>query len=314
MDDPIEIYTSTGKKLLRHPEVIDKFKTHGIATPISISIAPTSRCNLKCVFCSNVNRNYNEYLEFDDVYCLINNLIPKGLKTVEITGGGEPTLYPWINDVIEYIAKCGLKQGLITNGILLKERITQENLDRLSWVRISMNCLDYMSSIDIPDIKGTLGFSYVINEKTESLRLQGLYNHVKKYNPKYVRIVPNCQSTAEEQEGNNREYGDMVERWGHPYFYQAKHFSSPERCWWGFFKPFVLHDGWTYPCSSVVLNDDADRKFHEKYRWVKIDKLHMAYESHAIPFNPKSCNSCVFANQNNIIDSLANPNEMEDFI
>ena len=307
-------YTSTGMKLLRHPDVIKKFKETGIATPVSLQIAPTSRCNLKCVFCSNVNRDQNEDLNINLLYDLITELLPKGLKTIEWSGGGDPTLYPYINDVIEWVAGWGcIKQGFITNGVALRSHVTQENLDRLTWIRISMNCLDYMSGINIPEIKGTLGFSYVINEKTNNLTLQGLYNHVKKYNPKYVRIVPNCQSTAEEQERNNEEYGRMIERWGPPYFYQAKHFSKPERCWWGYFKPFVLHDGWTYPCSSVVLNDDSDRKFHEKYRWCEADKLHLAYENHAVPLIT-DCSHCVFRPQNDSVEEIICKDEMGDFV
>ena len=306
-------YTSTGLKLLRHPDVIKKFKETGIATPISLQIAPTSRCNLKCVFCSNVNRDQNEDLNISHIFSLVSALLRKGLKTIEWSGGGDPTLYPWINDVIEWVAGWGcIKQGLITNGVAL-DHITQENLDRLTWLRISMNCLDYMSGINIPEIKGTLGFSYVINEKTNNLFLQSLYNHVKKYNPEYVRIVPNCQSTAEEQERNNEEYGRMIERWGSPYFYQAKHFSKPERCWWGYFKPFILHDSWVYRCSSVVLNDDAERQFHEKYRWVRMEDLPALYEAPAVPAKTE-CSHCVFRPQNDLIDMLNVENEMEDFI
>ena len=311
--NPIETYTSTGKKLLYHHEVIGKFKTSGIATPVSISIAPTSKCNLKCSFCSNVNRGKHEDIADGVTAKLMKDLTVKGLKTVEWTGGGDPTLYPWINDMIGLADMLGLQQGLITNGVAIAENISQRNLDKLSWLRISMNCLDYIDSIEIPDIKGVLGFSYVMNEKTDHRVLDRLKRYTKVYEPAYVRIVPDCQTSYDDQEENNRIISSRVAKWGPPFFYQAKYFSRPDRCWWGFFKPFVLHDNWAYRCSSVVLNDDAERQFHKKYRWVKIEDLPELYTRPAEPAKTL-CSHCVFRPQNDLVDMLHVENEMGDFI
>lgn len=313
--DTLNVYTSTGIKLLHHVEAIDRWKMFHIATPISLQVAPTSRCNLRCVFCSNVNRTVHEDLDFEILFSVIKRLKMHGLKTVEWTGGGDPTLYKDINRAIEEAHKLGLQQGFITNGLLLKSKITQENIDRLHWVRVSMNCLDYENSVDLPQYRGTLGFSYVMNDKTESEVLGRLHQHVKLYRPKYVRIVPNCQVSAEMQEEQNRFYSEQVPKWGSPYFYQAKNFSAPERCWWCYFKPFVLHDGWVYPCSSVVLNDEANRSFHSSYRWVKLEDLPKMYEMNNVPpYDPKRCSHCVFRPQNDMVDNLATPDGMENFI
>lgn len=307
-------YTSTGIKLMRHPWVVSKFMTTGVATPISLQISATSRCNLKCVFCSNVNRSQHEDLSIDQIIQLISDLEPKGLKTVELTGGGDPTLYPKINELIHWIStRWHISQGLITNGVALSANIIQENLDNLSWLRISMNCLDYVDSIEIPDIKGTLGFSYVMNEKTDERVIDRLKRYTKVYHPRYVRIVPNCQASHKEQEENNKRFSKEIGEWGPPFFYQAKNFKSPQQCWWGYFKPYISHDGWAYRCSSVVLNDDADRKFNEKYRWVKIEDLAGLYDKPAESANTE-CSNCVFMQQNELIDMLNAETEMGDFI
>src|SRR3990167_9053877 len=92
------------------------------------------------------------------------------LRTVEITGGGNPILYPQINELITYLVNEGLEVGLITNNPL--DRITQKNLDKLTWLRISLAYLDKENffkpnnakPINIPTIKGDLGFSYVWNQ------------------------------------------------------------------------------------------------------------------------------------------------------
>ena len=309
------IYTSTGIKLLHHPLVLQKLITRNIATPISLQIAPTSRCNLNCVFCSNRNREKHEDLDVNDLYFVIHSLIGERLKSVEWTGGGDPTMYNNINECIRFCKRANLDQGFITNGILLNETIDKKSLDFLKWIRISMNCLDYVDSISIPQLAETiLGFSYVMNENTTDSVLQNLEDHVKRYKPKYVRIVPNCQATDLEQVLNNEKYSFLIKSWGEPYFYQGKEFKQPKHCYWGYFKPFILHDGWVYPCSSVVLNLGAEERFHEKYRWCRMTALPDKYQSEIKSFPTGNCNHCVFTKQNNIINGVIEKIRMENFI
>lgn len=312
MSDKESQYTSTGIKLLHHPEVIRLVKKR-IAAPISLQISPTSICNLRCTFCSNMNRDKNIELNPVDLKLLLTRMKSIGLKTVEWTGGGDPTLYPYINDLIEFVHKIGLKQGFITNGLAI-DKVNRDNLDRLYWLRISMNCLDYVESIEIPKIKGTLGFSYVMNTETTPKIIERLKAYSSSAEPKYVRIVPNCQATDDEQKRNNILLSEMVADWGEPFFYQAKNFDKPKNCWWGYYKPYLAQDGWVFPCSSVILNNDADYKFHENYRWCRMENLLKMYSEYMIPFNPERCNHCVFRNQNEMVESLLNPDGMEDFV
>jgi MoaA/NifB/PqqE/SkfB family radical SAM enzyme len=307
----VRTFTSTGKKLLHHTEAVELFKRDRLGTPISLQVGPTSRCNLKCKFCSNVNRKKHQDLDTYQLQNVILKLLAFGLKTVEWTGGGDPTLYKGINEMIVFCNKCDLEQGMITNGVELNKIDTFEHL---KWLRISMNCLEYVDDIEIPDLPHlTMGFSFVHdNPRPEVLRK--LDKYVTKFKPTYVRIVPNCQATDEEQNRNNEIIGSMVEGWGEPYFYQPKMFNRPDECFWCYFKPFLLHDGWVYPCSSVVLNENAGRSFHNKYRWVRMEKLPSMYESRALPCPTNHCDHCVFYDQNADLASLAHPTGMENFV
>lgn len=307
------LFTSTGERFLHHSDAIRHLEL-GYGTPISLQVAPTSRCNLNCIFCSNANRTRHEDLDVDQIKDLIIQLKSLGLKTVEWTGGGDPSMYKQINEILEFCKLQDLKQGMISNGVATAERISQDSLDSLTWLRISLNCLDYVKDIKVPIMKGTLGFSYVINDLTTSETFKRLDEYVSKYSPTFVRIVPNCQTTDEQQEENNRIFGEMITKMGEPYFYQSKVFQRPDVCYWNYFKPFVLHDGWVYPCSSVVLNSSADRQFNEKYRWVKIEELASAYKNKVKSFPTENCDHCVFYNQNQMLESIINPPAMKDFI
>lgn len=313
----LNTFTSTGCKLIHHLDVVKKLKEESRATPVSIQVAPTSRCNLNCVFCSNINRSKHEDLDTDRLIAFMEEFRCLGTKTIEWTGGGDPTMYEGINAVIYKAARLGLKQGMITNGVALSKNVKPESLKRLAWLRISMNCLDYIhDDIDIPNINGTLGFSYVVNEKTDSVIFDRLKKYIDKFKPAYVRVVPNCQESDEEQKENNIVLSELVEELGPPFFYQPKIFKKPNACYWGYLKPFILHDGYVYPCSSVVLNQNADRSFHEKYRWVHMNNLSWMYR-HAVamsPFPTENCGHCVFEAQNDLVGSLIHPSGMEDFI
>jgi len=277
------VFTSTGMKLIHHPEVIEKIKKNQ-AAPVSLQVGPTSRCNLNCSFCSNAKRTSHEDLDPKQLVEVMTRLRNRGLKTVEWTGGGDPTMYKDINYVMESAHAIGLQQGMITNGVFLKKKVVAKNLNRLAWLRISMNCLDYVSDVDIPKIKGVLGFSYVMNEKTDVLVLS-----------------------------NNKIYGDKIAKWGAPYFYQEKIFDRPDHCYWCYFKPFILHDGFVYPCSSVVLHSGAEGRFNDQFRWVRMEDLPDIYKEEMAPFPTKDCDHCVFKEQNDSVGMILNP-QMENFI
>ena len=127
--DNLRTYTSTGFKLIHHPDVIQRMKLQKRIMPISLQVAPTSRCNLNCSFCSNANRRKHEDLGLRPLSLILNELSRLDLKTVEWTGGGDPTLYEGINEIIKVASFCGLEQGFITNGTLVKQVLTRDSLD-----------------------------------------------------------------------------------------------------------------------------------------------------------------------------------------
>ena len=307
------IYTSTASKLIRNPEKISEIK-EGKLRPQSLQLSPTDACNLKCPFCSVWNREQNE-LKWDTMKDSIEALKNLGLKTVELTGGGEPTMYKDINDLI-FIITDGLfhlKCGLITNGTNLKA-LTQKSLERLTWIRISMNCLSQVSDIEIPKLPDTctLGFSFVWDtdkpkeENAELLKRIGHY--AKQYKAKYIRVVPNCLS-VESIKKAREEVPHYVK--GIPNaFFQSKEYEAHHSCYMGYLKPFLYTDGYLYHCSANPL---LERRFHPHFRmghWTEIGEIW----AHPKPFNTTKCGLCFFKEQNMLIEDLLQPREHEEFL
>ena len=157
-------FTSTGHKILKHPDAIKKFQDTGIATPIVMHLMLTSECQLRCEFCSVWNRKQHENISFDSIKWLMPQMRELGLRAVILSGGGEPLLHPEFEEIIAYLASQGLKIGVITNGLKLSE-LSETTINSFTWVRISLNALDYVkaSKLRLPFFnKNTvLGGSYI---------------------------------------------------------------------------------------------------------------------------------------------------------
>lgn len=317
--DNINAYTSTGikffKSLLRNNSLLIKPK------PISLQIALTERCNLNCGFCSVAKRKKKFEWNYKELVQATMKFKDLGIKTIEITGGGEPTLFHKLDDYILFCDSLGLQIGLITNGIHAAKVLSKKALKILSWMRISMNSLDYVKKIDIPVINGTLGFSYCWGDKASEKGLERLVGIAKKAKGEYLRVVPDCCCTKEELQYQHQIIEPIVENMakisGFPVFYQKKEFERPNKCYWGYFKPFLYCDGYIYPCSSTVLNDDAGKQFNKIYRlchWADADNLYDGEGSLSNLLDTSKCNHCVFTAQNNFIELLTTKIKHSNFI
>jgi hypothetical protein len=311
----ISTFTSTGIKLLRHGEVLAKLN-QGIPTPVSLQVAPTEKCTLDCLFCSVANREYKFVFDWPKLKDALTTFFKLGVQTVEITGGGDPLLYPQLNEMIGHCLDNKKKVGLITNGIGINKLIDKYLLQRMSWIRISANTLDYRDQLDLPEgFGGTLGFSYCW---TENLSTESQLLRVKEIaeanDVKYIRLVPNCLSTDEEMIKWDNLLIPMTEKLGDPIFYQPKNFKSPDRCFLGYIKPFLYCDEYVYPCSSTVLNPSADKQFNSSFRWYHYTDTEKIYsEPMSSIVDTKRCPHCVFSEQNKSLDYAINKHEHEEF-
>lgn len=62
-----------------------------------------------------------------------------GIPSITFTGGGESTLWPYYDEIIENCVKYKLEIGLITNGSTLTEKRIDMMAKHYRWVRLSMD-------------------------------------------------------------------------------------------------------------------------------------------------------------------------------
>ena len=112
--------------------------------PRAALVYPTYQCNCSCTYClykgmNNIGKQPE--MTVPDFVRLIDELEATGVKAVELCGGGEPLLYPYITDVIKYIAARDLELGVFTNGSTLN-RHYKLLVDNATYVRVSLDTID----------------------------------------------------------------------------------------------------------------------------------------------------------------------------
>jgi cyclic pyranopterin phosphate synthase len=97
--------------------------SHGrVIRDLRLSI--TDRCNFRCVYCMDPDFRYmpkTQLLTLDEYLTLVRVCLSLGITKVRITGG-EPTLFPHINELIHELGKMNIPDlAITTNGSLLHE-------------------------------------------------------------------------------------------------------------------------------------------------------------------------------------------------
>ena len=109
--------------------------------PVSINLDLTSSCNFACPHCvDSTIINTGAALELNTVKETLDTLTDRGLLSVILLGGGEPTLHKDFGTIVRYIKSKGLQLGIVTNG----SRLTQvahiaDLLEKEDWLRISLD-------------------------------------------------------------------------------------------------------------------------------------------------------------------------------
>lgn len=126
-------------KLMYHPKHVSSWLENKNIYPIEIEVSPTGGCNHRCVFCALDYVGYEPVIM--DVDVLIKNfkeIHQEGLKSVILSGEGEPLLNKNIDRLITETNNIGIDVAISTNGVLLDENLSAQILKHLTWIRFSV--------------------------------------------------------------------------------------------------------------------------------------------------------------------------------
>lgn len=119
--------------------------------PFVLSHEVNSECNLRCDFCSNW-RNDKDELSKNEVFELIEEAKRFGMLLYNIWGT-EPLLREGLDQIIDYANEKDLLTSLVTNGVLLKNKIKKiQNLDYLTVSLDGLSVHEEIRDVDVDNI------------------------------------------------------------------------------------------------------------------------------------------------------------------
>ena len=336
-------YTSNHVKLLKHLDRLKLIQDGKRPKPVMFHMSPCNPCNLTCSFCCFANRAMKEMLTVEQMKSAIDQFHALGVTGMEFTGGGEPTLHPDLDEVIEYAYKKGLKMGICTNGSMLRKI---KNWHMVSWVRLGMYSWDekkpypyHLEVFDGLDIE--ISAAYVWDgapETSTNPNITGkwLDNHAKKLatneykKENFIKML----TWVEEKKIPTRiafnaikstdivakdidlirelisefEKKNGILKYAFLSDFNFKGTRRNNNCYMHGVKPCVFTDGNVYVCPSAELAPENNYAVNDEFKLCDINGITEFYNSQAGGADNfrrhHNCSFCKYAYQNELVDDI----------
>ena len=206
--------------------------------PNVVNFHITDRCNYHCQYCFAKFKKKDPSLE--EAKHIVDEIkgyfVEYGITNGRINlAGGEPTVYPYIEEIIRYIHKQGIKCSIITNGSHLTEEFCIRMSGMLDMIGISIDAatedgnirvgrcnMNGVPNFDqlarISDIIHTNGIRLKINTVVSKLNLHedlnSVYGRLRPNKVKlfYMHVVDNINASARTLEPTREEYESFVKK------------------------------------------------------------------------------------------------------
>ena len=165
-------------KALRHLDIIEHTKAGDPARPAHLHLVPSDACNQNCAYCAYRDPTYTSSQKFlpEDgsrprrmlptakVLEILDDCVALGIRAVQFTGGGEPTMHPEIGVMLAGCLDRGLEYAVVTNGTLVEHKGLVDLLARATWCRFSVDAADmvaYAKQRGVPELHCLAAWSAV---------------------------------------------------------------------------------------------------------------------------------------------------------
>ena len=160
----------------------------------------TRKCNNECVFCSNPQ--FEKEYSLNECKKVVIEFKKDGINEIFLTGG-EPTLAPFLPELIKYIKSINIEPRLITNGIKLSDKDFTEKLFISGLKNVSISIHSHIERIadSLSQRKGhfrkailglknaiDIGMNVILNSTINSLNCKYLLEYVKFFSSNFPKI------------------------------------------------------------------------------------------------------------------------------
>lgn len=274
----------------------------------SVWLEITQQCNCKCIHCyeGDVHKNTDSVIDFKKWLNIIDEIAMTDCKEVRFIGG-EPTLYPHLEKLIEYASNKKLKIVLLTNFLHVSQKLLDLLKNTNTCVKFSLYGKDEQTHDKITQIPGSFHLltENIVDAKKIGINLQCNIVVMKENESQREEIVKYINSL-----GIKKIHSDEIRKsyFGHQqkhllkngYSKMKKSFYADKKmfdlshaansCWYG--RIVISNNGETYPCI-FSKNFSCGNIIHQSLKEIiygdKIRKYWLFNYSNVEP-----CNVCEF--------------------
>lgn len=301
-------FTSNTTKLLKHLPKLQGMQ-EGKVSPVMVHVAPTNVCNLTCDYCCYGQRPIKGSLHKDEVKSALDQFRDLGTLGLEWTGGGDPSMYKDIDEVIQHAENIGFKQGLITNLVDFRYL---NNFMPLTWMRVSFHGANVGKDISkniervIDASKDTtLSGVYIWTEGSEKTigevaRMADDYSIPTRVTPDLTLGNDSIDTMMDYVKGQVEDTGSEMLFISD---FNVDTYRRNDKCYMHMVKPFVFPDGNVYVCPSAALSPENNLNVNDEFKVCSIDDITEVY-SKGVTERLHGCNFCKYSAQNSLVEDV----------
>lgn len=340
------------KPLLWHDR-IEALREARQPVPVHVQLILSDLCNQDCHFCAYrmsaglstelfktaATHNPNRKISTEKAKEIIADCAEIGVKAIQFTGGGEPTVHPDHDELFAFAQGLGLKTAVVTNGIKLLPTMATLNME---WIRVSVDAGTaetyarirrvsvshwnkvWKSIANLADFDGRLGVGFVVTPDNyhelpalarlcreygvDNLRVGAVFSGagIHYYNGLFDEIATYIQATKEDLDDKDFEIIDLFGR-----RVSDLEGGSPTQpfCGYQYFTAYIGADLNVYRCCNTAYTKKGRVGSLNGFRF----KDALPFFSYA-PFDARTCQFCQFHGQNQAINAMLNPPEHSEFV
>lgn len=144
-------------KAVWHLDSVDALRRGQQPVPKHVQLIVSDLCNQDCRSCpyrmegysSNQHfgaldkngaftNNPTRFIPLEKVAEILDDCATMGVRAIQLTGGGEPTVHPQFDEIVRLVLERNLDLALVTNGVKLSAQAIND-LMQATWLRVSID-------------------------------------------------------------------------------------------------------------------------------------------------------------------------------
>jgi len=312
-----ESYVSAGRfpwKMVINKEILND----GKLVPLHLQFYPTHNCNANCPWCSCKGDDRKTVMPISEITDLLEFFQKRGLKTISITGGGEPTTHPHFEEILKRCFRLRIQVGMVSNGILLSQKkFNSDLLNRITWSRLSIfnpegdydtsipvNFAEHLDAVDV-------GISFVVSKNAKIELAEKICEITKETsNITHTRFVTDILDSS--TENRFKQFKEALQGISEKVIWQnrAVYTRGSKFCRMPFVKPVIDAHGNIFPCCGTQYAIKGKERTNPDElnlgNWRNFDELKI--------FSGSICDKCYYDVQNSALSNLVKQFAHKDFV